>query len=105
MLVPGTSITVEDTASGAALVFVTTGDAGDVRKRATALAAMHNKHDGPADAMGMMISAKSIATATEIENGARVEFAAPQPDAAASLQSELRMHAHHLSGGSCKMSM
>ncbi len=40
--VPGTTVTVEDTATGAAFLFVTTGDPELVRTRATALAAMHN---------------------------------------------------------------
>ena len=44
--VPGTSVTVEDTAGGAALVFVTTGDAADLRKRVAAMATMHNDHHG-----------------------------------------------------------
>ena len=50
VLVPGTSVAVEDIADGAALVFVTTGDAAAVRKRASVLADMHTKHDGPAHA-------------------------------------------------------
>jgi hypothetical protein len=40
--VPGTTVTVEDTATGAAFLFVTTGDPKLVRTRATALATMHN---------------------------------------------------------------
>ena len=44
--VAGTSVTVEDTANGAALVFVTTGDVADVRRRGAALAQMHNDHHG-----------------------------------------------------------
>ncbi len=40
--VPGTTVTVEDTATGAAFLFVTTGDPELVRTRATALATMHN---------------------------------------------------------------
>jgi hypothetical protein len=42
--VPGTSVTVEDTATGAALVFVTTGDAAELRRRVAAIAQMHNEH-------------------------------------------------------------
>src|SRR5690606_6112860 len=38
LLVPGTSVSVEDTDDGAALVFVTTGDPLAVRARAAALA-------------------------------------------------------------------
>src|SRR5262245_62023930 len=78
LLVPGTSVSVEDTITGAALVSVTTGDAAAVRTRAVALAAMHTKHDGPDKAMGMMFSAKSTAKASDIANGARIEFAAKQ---------------------------
>ncbi|MBP9085075.1 MAG: hypothetical protein KBG15_03115 [Kofleriaceae bacterium] len=40
--VPGTTISVEDTATGAAFLFVTTGNPEHVRQRATALATMHN---------------------------------------------------------------
>jgi hypothetical protein len=103
LIVPGTSVSVEDTNDGAALVFVTTGDPLAVRARAAALAQMHNQHDGPAKAMGMMFSQGSTATATEIEGGARVEFAAASPDQASAVQQELRMHASHLTGGSCEM--
>lgn len=103
LLVPGTSLSVEDTTNGAALVFVTTGDPLAVRARAAALADMHTKHDGPPTAMGMMFTAGSTATASEVEGGARVEFAAAQPDGAAQIQKELRMHASHLTGGGCEM--
>src|SRR5438876_12042428 len=70
--VPGTSVTVEDTATGAALVFVTTSDVAGVRTRAGALAAMHTKHDGPDTAMGMMIGTASTASASDTETGAKV---------------------------------
>ena len=123
VLVAGTSVTVEDTDTGAAFVFVTTGDAAAVRTRARALAEEHNArhakmepgaaHDGH-DAhgahgagtsakpmtMGTMIGAHSTAAVTDIPGGARVAFTAHDP---AALQSELRMHAQHLAGGSCEM--
>jgi len=104
VLVPGTSVTVEDTSTGAAFVFVTTGDVVEVRKRATALAAMHVAHDGGAMEMGMMISTTSTAAASDIDNGARVTFTA-KPEDVGGLQSELRMHAQHLAGGTCEMKM
>lgn len=44
MAVTGTSVSVEDTATGAALVFVTTSDVPELRKRVATLAAMHNDH-------------------------------------------------------------
>src|SRR5690606_35515836 len=103
LLVPGTPGTVEDTDEGAAPVFVTTGDPLAVRARAAALAQMHNQHDGSETALGMMFEAGWKALATEFEGGARVEFAAASADEVASLQEELRMHASHLSSGSCRM--
>ena len=42
--VPGTSVSVEDAPGGAALVFVTTGDVADLRRRVAAMASMHNEH-------------------------------------------------------------
>lgn len=49
--VPGTSVSVEDTSTGAAMVFVTTGDVAELRARVTAMAAKHNAHHG---AMGAL---------------------------------------------------
>lgn len=42
--VAGTSVSVEDTDTGAALVFVTTSDVAELRKRVTTMAQMHNEH-------------------------------------------------------------
>ena len=104
LVVPGTTVSVEDAPDGAALVFVTTGDAAAVRVRAGALARLHNDH-GTGDRMGAMIHATSIATATDIDHGARVTFVAPTASDIGQLQDELRMHAHHLTGNTCKMMM
>jgi hypothetical protein len=52
LLVAGTSVAVEDTDTGAALVFVTTGDAAAVRKRAATLVDMHNAHHAGMTANG-----------------------------------------------------
>lgn len=49
--IPGTSVAVEDTATGAAMVFVTTGDVAALRERVAALAAMHNEHHGKMGAL------------------------------------------------------
>ena len=49
--VPGTSVTVEDASAGAALVFVTTGDVAELRRRVTAMASMHNDHHGSMGAL------------------------------------------------------
>ncbi len=58
--VRGTSVSVEDTATGAALVFVTTSDVAELRRRVGAMAEKHNTHhaamgplpDGSGDAGG-----------------------------------------------------
>ena len=105
IVVPGTSMSVEDAPNGAALVFVTTDNVAEVRKRAAALATMYNKHEGPQDAMGMMIGSKATAAVSEVPGGARVAFTALKADDPAALKEELHMHAHHLTGGSCKMGM
>ena len=99
IVVPGTSISVEETAEGPAFVFVTTGDAAAVRTRAAALATMHNAHDGPSSALGMMFSVKAKATASDIDGGARVVFAG-DPDVVESM----RVHAQMFAGKtSCEM--
>ena len=104
LLVPGTSISVEDAEEGPALVFVTTGDVTAVRTRGLALATMHNAKDGGADALGMMFGAKSTAKATDIEGGVRVTFTPADPATADAVGNELRMHAGHLAGASsCAM--
>ena len=106
LLVPGTSISVEDSAQGPALVFVTTGDVAAVRTRGQALATMHNAHDGAPEAMGMMFGAKSNASAADIEGGVRITFTPSDPATADAVGNELRMHAGHLAGASsCEMHM
>jgi hypothetical protein len=54
--VPGTSVSVEDTDTGAALVFVTTGDVAELRRRVAEMARMHNDHHSK---MGALPSAEA----------------------------------------------
>lgn len=98
--VPGTSVTVEDTTDGAALVFVTTGDAGAVQARADAFAAQHPSATG--DSFAAMVAKSAQVNAEHIDHGAKLVFSGGD---AAAIQSELRMHAGHLSSGSCAMAM
>lgn len=144
--VQGTSVTVEDTNTGAALVFVTTGDVAELRKRVATMAQMHNDHHASMGAMpdgkdgggghaghdmsnmgsgsmqghdmsamgsghdmskhaghaGGMIGVHSKAETTDIEGGAKLVLTASAADVA-KLQSELRMHAQHMSNGTCTM--
>jgi hypothetical protein len=102
--VPGTSVTVEDTDKGAALVFVTTGDVAQVRERAKQLAAAIASRSS-SSTLASMISTPASADESEIDRGARVTLAASRADDVAALQSELRMHASHLANGTCKMAM
>jgi len=104
LLVPGTSISVEDTAEGPAFVFVTTGDVAAVRARGAALAEMNNTKNGPAGAFGMVITKPAEATASDIEGGVRVAYKPTNAADAGALGDELRMHGGHLAGAtSCEM--
>jgi hypothetical protein len=103
LIVPGTSLSVEDTTDGIAMIFVTTGDADGVRTRTASLAEMHNKHDGPAGSMGMMFPPTSSARWNKVDGGARLELVANDPKDVAKLQGDIRMHAGHLTGGTCEM--
>jgi hypothetical protein len=49
--IAGTSVSVEDASNGAALVFVTTGDVAEVRRRVADMATKHNEHHS---AMGQL---------------------------------------------------
>jgi hypothetical protein len=98
--VPGTSLTVEDTNDGAALVFVTTGDATDVQMRADNFVTQHATATG--DTFAAMVAKGTNVTSERIDHGAKLVFTGADP---AALQSELRMHAGHLSTGSCAMAM
>jgi hypothetical protein len=97
--VPGTSLTVEDTSDGGALVFVTTGDAAGVQARADAFAAQHASATG---GFAAMVAKGANVAAQRIDHGAKLVFTGTD---AAAIQSELRMHAGHLSSGSCAMAM
>ncbi len=142
--VPGTSVSVEDADTGAALVFVTTGDAAELRRRVAEMAKMHNEHHasmgalpdgkdaggghaghdmsghtghdmGSAGQAGMkghdmghaahaggMIGVHSKAAVSDVDGGAKLSFVAGGNDVA-KLQTELRMHAQHMSNGTCTM--
>lgn len=144
--VPGTSVSVEDTNTGAALVFVTTSDVAELRKRVAAMAQMHNDHHGAMGPLpdgtgaagahaghdmsghaghdmgsgsaaqghaghdmgghgghaGGMMGVHSKAESVDVDTGAKLVFTAAPADVA-KLQGEMRMHAQHLSGGTCAM--
>jgi hypothetical protein len=130
--VPGTSVSVEDTERGVALVFVTTGDVEAVRGRVAEMAGMHNDHHGKMGALptgdeaspaghdhtarggehahggghvghaGGMIGVHSRAEVERVEGGARLVLISAPADQA-KLREELTMHARHLASGRCTM--
>lgn len=123
MSVPGTTVAAEDTDGGGALVFTTTGDVGELRKRVTAIAAMHNEHHlgasegGSADqehkpmhAMpeggepppGMAALMHAQATESDVDGGARIDLAVGADDVAA-VQAALREHAQAMQEHGCEM--
>jgi hypothetical protein len=91
--IPGTSVTVEASDAGAELVFVTTGDVAELRRRAHVWS------------QAEMVRGRFTITARDIDGGVRLIYVPFEPSELAALQSELRMHAHHLAGGTCKMAM
>jgi hypothetical protein len=131
--VAGTSVTAEDTANGAALVFVTTGDVPELRKRVVAMAKTHNEHhaamgplptgsetgggghdhhdhavmqaagSAPAPAAGGSMIGVHSKASAEDIEGGAKLVFTAFPDGVAKIQDELRMHAQHLATGSCKM--
>ena len=127
--IAGTSVTVEDTDTGAALVFVTTGDAGELRRRVAAMATTHNDqhramgplptgdepggghdhhahHHAPAHSHASptsgLVGVHSGAHTEELRDGVRLRFVVAPGDLA-QLQSELRTRAHQLSAGNCEL--
>lgn len=124
--IPGTSVSVEDTDTGAALVFVTTGDVAELRKRVAAMAAAHNEehakmgplptgagdgegghHHHDMGAMdhgggGAMVGVHSAAAEQDIDGGARLVFTV-NPDDVGAMHDELEMHAAHMAKGTCEM--
>lgn len=131
--VGGTSVSVEDTEHGAALVFVTTGDVAEVRRRAASLVAMHNDAHGKMGALPDGSGGEHTGHAGHDMSGhaghdmgshaghaggmigVHSKAVASEIDGGAKvtfianaadvgkLQGELRMHAHHLASGSCAM--
>lgn len=131
--VAGTSVSVEDAASGAALVFITTGDVADVRKRVAMMGQMHNDHHSKMGALPtgtettggghaghdmsgmdhskMDHSGHAAGGMISVHSAAKTEeieggarlVFTSAPADVAKLQGELRKHAEHLARGTCAM--
>ena len=112
--VPDTRVAVSDTPSGGAITFTTSAaNVDEVRRRARAMADMHNQRHG-ADAaqapsggqrgmMAGMMPPPSHAVAEDVDGGARISVTPNAPADLEKLRSTMRMHAEHMQGGHCGM--
>jgi hypothetical protein len=94
--VPGTSVSVEDAGGGVALVFVTTGDVADVRRRAGEMARMHNDHHSK---MGPLPAGAEVAGADGHDHGAMAAGGAHDHHASGPAE-KAGSHAGHAAGAS-----
>ena len=99
MMMPGVTVTEQDTADGAALVFATTGDVAALRTHAGAMATKHNTMHTSSSAM----MPASTARAEDIEGGVQLVIT---PAAAAdvdAVRAQVRKHAEMAKNGECPM--
>jgi len=83
MAVPGTSVRAEEVAGGTAMVFTTTGDVAELRRRVSAMADMHNKHASEGCPMMKMHEAPTEASPTAPAPSATPPAVAPAAPPAA----------------------
>jgi hypothetical protein len=108
MAVAGTTSRAEDVEGGAAMVFTTTGDVAELRRRVTRMAAMHNQppQEGgkPGGMMGgEMKMPQATALTEDVEGGARLVLTAKAPEKVAELREHVRNHAAKMASGHCPM--
>jgi hypothetical protein len=112
MAVEGTTVRAEDVEGGAAIVFTTTGDVAELRRRVAHMADMHNQHhgDGHGHMMGMhgmmaggMMMPPATARSEEIEGGARLVLTPRDPAELANLRQHVHQHAEQMASGRCPM--
>jgi glutamate-1-semialdehyde aminotransferase len=95
LTVPGTSVSVSETPTGAAMTFTTSADRVDeVRARVRAMAARHNS--GPQAGRMHQQMPDSRATAEDIPNGARLNFEPQNAGDLPQLRDAVRAHADWL---------
>jgi hypothetical protein len=120
MKVPGTKVVSVDVEGGAALLFSTTGDSEALRQHSRHMAAMHNEMSGegtminatgPASGkphhlrrhMAALMMPDSMATAEDIDGGAKLVFRPKDPQKLEALRASVRLHAEKMNGGKCLM--
>lgn len=113
--VPGTRVTTSETSDGVALVYTTTGDVADLRRRAEAMASRMDvrsgtamgrgmgRGGGPGGGMGMQTARMPAATARveEIPGGARVVLTPEDPAQLDELRAHVKHHATMMGQGQC----
>ena len=132
MRVPGATVSVADTEGGVAVVFKTTGDVAELRRRVRHMAEMHNRHHaegtmaccqgmmgGGRDAgatpeqggRGMMMGGShagmvpAMAAAEDVEGGARIVLTPKDSAQLGALRTHVRDHAERMGRGECPMMM
>lgn len=125
MGVPGTTVAAADEVSGSTITFsTTTAQVAELQRRVHAMVAMHNQHHGDGgmkhgammgegkmgggmmgdgQGMGGMKVPSSLATATDLETGARVEVVPSDPADLRALQDAVRQHAQRMQQDGCGM--
>ncbi len=102
--VEGTAARAEDVEGGAAIVFTTTGDVAELRRRVAAMAEHHAAHAEGACACPMAASTPAHeARAEDVDGGARLVLTTSDPEDVEALRSNVREHADRMSSGACPM--
>lgn len=102
MKVEGTSVRSEEVEGGIAMVFTTTGDQAELRRRVADMAKMHDEHHGQGGG-GMGKMPPSTARAEDVEGGARLVFVPRDPADLTALVEHVRDHADAMASGRCPM--
>lgn len=131
MRVPGTTVSVSDTEAGVAVVFRTSGDVTDLRRRVRHMAEMHNRphaegemaccrgmmdggqetggtpERGGRGMMGMSRDGMVPATAAaeNVDGGARIVLTPEDPSQLGALRTHVHDHAERMAQGECPMMM
>jgi hypothetical protein len=115
MSVQGTTVTASDIDGGIALTFVTpTGDVSELRRRVHRMAEMHETGCGIMGQRGTMMagrkmsdstSGSAIASADDVDHGARLVLEPADPGQLGSFREQVRVCVEHLKRGECPMTM
>lgn len=104
--VAGTSVRAEDTPTGAALVFTTTGDVAELRSRVKMMAQKHARMHGEGKGEGHMqapLSPPPDVEAVEVEAGAQLLLTPRETAQLPALRAMAQARAQAMAGGDCPM--